>query len=85
MADAFASHATPLTGPADSAAEVTPGASALAFVTRGIYVGGTGDLTVTMLGGGDVTFVDIAAGVTHPIRATHILGSSTATDIVALW
>ena len=85
MADAFASVATPMDGPAPNAAEITPGASALGFVTRAIYAGGTGDLTVTMLGGGDVTFVGVAAGIPLPIRATHILGASTATDIVALW
>ena len=85
MADTFAGTSTPMTGPANDAAEITPGASALAFEPRGVYVGGAGDLTVTMKGGGDVTFAGVPAGSILPIRVTHILGASTATDIVALW
>jgi len=82
MADAFASHATPLTGPASFAAEVTPGASPLAFETRGIYVGATGDVEVTMKGGGNVTFVGVPAGSILAIRVTHVLSGS---EIIALW
>jgi len=53
-------------------------------ITRGIYVGVSGDLTVEM-NGVNITFVDIAAGVIHPIRVTKVLDTGTdATDIVGL-
>ena len=55
--------------------------------TTGIYVGGAGNLTVTMLNGGpNVTFVGIAPGTVLPIRVTRVLVTdTTATSIVGLW
>jgi hypothetical protein len=84
MADEFATNSDSLIAPAQNAAAVTPGASALDNVTKGVYVGTAGDLAVTMVGGGNVTFT-VPAGSILPIRVTHILGASTADDIVALW
>jgi hypothetical protein len=63
---------------------VTPGASALANPSRGLYVGGAGNVAVTMAGGGDVTFSGVPAGMILPIRVTHVLGATTATNIIAL-
>lgn len=59
----------------------------LAFVTRGIYVGGSGDLSVTMAGGETpITFVGLAAGVIHPIRASRVLSTgTTATGIIGVY
>jgi hypothetical protein len=85
MADEFATNSDSLTSPAQDAAAVTPGAAALSDVTKGVYVGTSGNLVVTMMGGGDVTFSSVPAGSVLPIRVTHILGTSTADDIVALW
>lgn len=70
--------------PAFFAVAVTPGASPLANPARGLYVGGAGNLAVTMAGGGDVTFTGVPAGVILPIRVTHVLAATTATSIVAL-
>lgn len=74
-------------GPAVNATAVTTSDSAdLSYVTRGIYVGGSGNLKVDMLGGGSVTFTGLAAGVIHPIRATRIYATgTTATGVIALW
>ena len=85
MADDFSSFSEALDSPADNAAAVTPGSSALSHATRALYVGTTGDVIVTMVGGGDVTFASVPAGAILPIRVTHVLGTSTASDIVALW
>ena len=74
-----------LDSPASNAAVITPSASALDYVTRAIYVGGTGHLSVTMQGGQTVLFSAIPAGTWMPIRCTHILAASTATLIVAVW
>jgi hypothetical protein len=58
----------------------------LASATRGIYVGGSGDLKVTMIGGEAVTFVGLAAGVIHPIAAIIVWSAgTTATGIVGVY
>lgn len=86
MADEFASNASALDSPARSAAAVTPGTSPLSTVARGLYVGSSGNVTVTMAGGGDVLFVGIAGGTILPVRVSHVLATgTTASSIVALW
>lgn len=59
----------------------------LAFVTRGIYVGGTGDLSVDLAGGETaVVFVGLAAGIIHPIAATRVRSTgTTATSIIGVY
>jgi hypothetical protein len=84
MADTFANYQSGLDSPAGNAASITAGATALAYTTRAIYVGGAGDVAVTMVGGQSVTFSAVPAGSLLPIRATHIT-AATATAIVALW
>ena len=87
MGDYYGSRQSELDSPALYAAAVTPhDTNALASTTRGIYVGVEGALTVTMAGGGDVTFAVVPAGTVLPIRVTHVLDTGTdATSIVALW
>jgi hypothetical protein len=73
--------------PASGAVEVTPSdGSDLAVFTRGIYVGASGDVVVTTVGGNVVTFVGLAAGMIHPICARRIWSTgTTATDIVGVY
>jgi hypothetical protein len=53
---------------------------------KGIYVGGTGDITVRGMDGVEVTLVGVAAGVAHPIAGAAIIRATTdATDLVALY
>jgi hypothetical protein len=48
-------------------------------------VGGAGNMRVTMLGGGIVTFTGLPVGW-HPIRVTRVWATNTtATNIVAVW
>jgi hypothetical protein len=76
-----------MTSPANDAAAVTPSDTApLVYVSRALYVGGAGNLVVTMQGGGNVTFTGVPAGTVLPIRCSHVLSTSTtATSIVNLY
>jgi hypothetical protein len=71
--------------PASYAAAITPSDNDdLPVVSRAIYVGGAGNLVVTMLGGGDITFTAVLAGTIIPIRVTRVK-TSTATALVNLY
>lgn len=86
MADKYKNYTAGLTSAPIRAAAVVPNDSTdLPDITRGIVIGGAGDLTVTMLGGDTVTFT-LVAGVTHPMRLSRIHSTgTTATNIVAVW
>lgn len=75
------------TAPAHSAAAVTTSDSTVLPITRALYVGGAGNLTVTM--GEDennVTFVGVLAGMVYPLQVSKVLATgTTATNIVALY
>ena len=61
--------------------------SDLAFVTRGIYVGVTGDLAVILdADSSAVTFVGLAAGIIHPLAVKRVMSTNTtATSIVGVY
>jgi len=73
------------TAPAGGAFAITPNDSTdLTRLTRGLYVGVGGNVAVR-IGGVDVTFSNLAAGVVHPLRVTRVLSTgTTATNIVGL-
>lgn len=75
------------TSPGEHAFAVTPhDTNALAYATRGIYVGVAGNVKVTTVGGEAVTFVGLAAGVIHPIAAIIIWSAgTTATSIIGVY
>jgi hypothetical protein len=50
-----------------------------------LYVGGAGNVTVTTLGGDDVTFNAVPVGTVLPVQVLAIKSSTTATLINALW
>lgn len=55
-------------------------------VCRAVYVGGAGDLKVTMAQGGEVIFHGVVAGSMLPIQCSRIHATdTTATNIVALF
>jgi hypothetical protein len=88
MADKFKTYASGLDSPADSAASVTPNNSTdLGTHSRGLYIGGAGNVKVDMAGDGTaVVFTGLLAGVVYPIRASRVYATdTTATNIVALW
>ena len=78
--------ATQINTPALNAKEIVPADADLTNYTRGIYVGGTGDLTVMTIAGDTVTFKAVPIGVVIPIVAKQIRATlTTATLIVAMW
>jgi hypothetical protein len=71
--------------PAEAASAVTASDSANIPVTRGIYVGGAGNLRVMMADGTDILFSNLAAGVAHPLAVVRVYATNTtATGIIAL-
>jgi hypothetical protein len=72
--------------PAHHAVVVTPNDKAdLPAATTSIFIGGAGNLRVTMLGGETVNFTGLPVGW-HPIRVTRVWATSTTvTNIVAVW
>lgn len=87
MADPFATHAPGLTSPIAAAAAITPDDGVdLPQATRAVFVGGPGDLTVTLVAGGTVTLTGLAAGTWHPIRVARVHATgTTATDLIGGW
>lgn len=76
-----------LSGSSGTAAAVTPNDSAdLAYIARGLYVGGAGTLKVTLEDGTNLTFGAVTAGSLLPIRVSRVWSTGTsATNIVALF
>jgi len=85
--DKYASYDPGVDGPVRSAAAVTPNdGTDLSFVTRFLFVGGAGNLTVTMADGVDCTFTGVAASTTLKVQAKRVKSTgTTATNIVAMW
>ena len=73
--------------PFTNAFAVTPNDSTdLDYVTRGIYIGGSGDVVVITKGGDEVTLVNTLAGTYLPIRVSRIKSTgTTATNILGLY
>lgn len=69
------------------AAKVTPSDSIdLGTTTKGLWVGGVGNLQVTMAEGDVVVFTAVAAGTYLPISVSRVWATlTTATLVVALW
>lgn len=68
--------------PAANAFAVTPhDTDELAFVTRGLYLGVSGDVAVVMANGNEVTFTNMAAGIIHPLRVKAVKDTGTDADL----
>ena len=75
------------TNPGRYAEAVTPSNSVdLTRVSRALFVGGAGNLSVVMAGNGEtVVFIGVPAGAVLPIRVSRVNSTSTtATNIVAI-
>lgn len=86
MTDAYSKYATNLDSPAHDFFSITPDDNTdLAQSTRGIYVGGDGNLEVHSVSGNAVIFIGVVAGSVLPIRCRRVLAASTtATNIIGL-
>ena len=88
MSDPFATTSPGLAGPASHAFAVTPNDGAdLAVVTRGLFVGTGGDVSLLLKGdSAPVTFAGVAGGTVLPVRALRVRATgTTAVDIVGLY
>ena len=75
-----------ITAPAMDATALTKSDSTVLTPTRGLYVGGGGDVAVTMLGGTVVTFSAVPTGAFMPIQITKLMSTNTsATLVLALY
>lgn len=87
--DPFRAYPYYMATPARGAAEVTPDDDVdLSIYAKSLYIGGAGDLTVTLTtqdDGDSVTFADHPAGYA-PLQVKRVWATGTlATDIVALF
>jgi hypothetical protein len=74
-----------LLSPADHAAAVTPSDTVqLAYVTKRLWVGGAGNVTLITVGGETVEYAAVPAGTYLRVRAAQVNATgTTATNIVA--
>jgi hypothetical protein len=81
--DAF--NCDDLLAPPRSAVTVAPSdSSPLAYVTKGLWVGGAGNVAVITASGTEVTYVNVPAGTHLRIRVSQVMATgTTATNIVA--
>jgi hypothetical protein len=71
---------------AQSAVVVSPSDTNTLAPTRGLYIGGAGNIAVTMSDGTTVTFTGVTAGVIFPVSVTQVKATgTTATNIVAVY
>jgi hypothetical protein len=73
-----------LLSPADNAIAVTPSDSqAFEFVSKRLWIGGAGNVTLITLGGQTVEYAAVPAGTYLKVRASQVKATgTTATNIV---
>ncbi|MEM8665158.1 MAG: hypothetical protein AAGF49_13695 [Pseudomonadota bacterium] len=82
--DNYSSYDRGLNAPAADAFAITPNdASDLSVAARALYIGGSGDVEVTTLGGTTLVFTGLSAGTVLPCSVRRVYaGNTTATDII---
>lgn len=83
MSDQYDNHHVSLESPAVSVQDITPSAADLDPVPRAIYVGGAGDITVTMQDDTVATLSNVVGGMIYAVRAKKVT-AATATGLVGL-
>ena len=72
--------------PAQGAEAITPHDTNVIGITRGIYIGGAGDVALYSLDGNLVTFVGCLAGSVLPVVTKRVMSTNTsATNLIALY
>ena len=76
----------PFSGPATHANAITPNDSTdITYATRALYIGGSGNVKVTMISGDVVTLTGVVAGTMLPLRVTRVWATgTTATAMIGL-
>ena len=85
--DQFKDFPATLTSPATNAIELVPDdLNPLDMVTRALYVGQTGDISVEMKSGQIVGFQNVQGGSILAIRTLKVRATgTTATGLIAMW
>jgi len=78
-------HSANATVAAHGAKAVAPSDSTIFEITRGLFIGTTGDILVTMADGHDAAFLNLPSGSLLPIQVSKVKAASTATNILALY
>ncbi len=86
MTDEFSHHSETLTAPATAAEALMPSDTVpLTFVTRALYVGQGGDVTLRLRSDDVVVLRNLQAGVIYPLRIVQVMATgTTAADLVGL-
>ncbi|MEM1286821.1 MAG: hypothetical protein AAGH60_00560 [Pseudomonadota bacterium] len=86
MSDLFAAHMAGLESPASNAFTIVAQDNVpLTTVTRAIYIGAGGDLSVKMKSGETVVFTGVPAGSVLPVRVAEVAATGTsASNLVGL-
>jgi hypothetical protein len=85
--DPYGSEPAVMPYPARNAEAITPSdTTEFSHVSRGIYIGVTGDVVAVMPDDTAITFKNAVQGSVIPVVAKRVNATSTtATDLVALW
>ena len=84
--DKFDGRPVELDSPGDAFTVTPHDTNLLPVATRGIYVGGSGDVAGYTVSGNQVTFAGVPAGGILPVRLARItVTGTTATQIVGLY
>ena len=83
----YSGRADAINAPAQHGFAITPSDSVdLAAETRGLWVGGSGDLALTMASGDEVTVAGAVGGSLLPLRIRRVRATgTTATALVGLY
>lgn len=77
--------ATTLTSQVGNSCEAVTPSDSTTIKSGFLYVGGTGDVAVTMFDGQTVTFSSVPGGSILPIRVTKVLAATDATNIITCY
>jgi hypothetical protein len=61
---------------------ITPSDATLLLDVRGIYVGGAGNVAVTLVSGEVVTFTAVPVGTILPVKVTKVMATNTTATLM---
>ncbi len=83
--DQQSGYAEGLNAPRNNGFAITPGTTNFAAVTRAVYVGGAGDVVLTLADNTTLTFKAVPVGTLLPVRAIACATTSGATYMLGLY
>lgn len=67
---------------ADAVAVTPSNSTVLSPVTKGLYIGGAGNVNVRMKNGTTILFTALAVGVMHELEVDMVLSTSTTATLI---